>query len=180
VAFDLCKTILAQAALAGMMLVGGPGGPAVALAEGQVVGRVDWGIWVDDDGCMHYWADGGLEGYMVPRRDPETGKPVCLKKSLCRVESTASLFEGTSDTLSDAGRDELSEFFRRTGAFTYAVYARSDAESLTRQEQRRATRRADAISELARGWPGDGQAATADPDVTRVSGERIEIMCFRW
>ena len=26
----------------------------------KVSGQIQWGVWVDDDGCMHWWADGGL------------------------------------------------------------------------------------------------------------------------
>jgi hypothetical protein len=34
-------------------------------------------IWIDRDGCHHWVADGGLEGYMVHRVNPVTGLPVC-------------------------------------------------------------------------------------------------------
>ena len=54
--------------------------PAIAQTSEQRTGKVDWGIWVDGDGCMHWYADGGFEGYMVPRRNPQTGRAVCLKR----------------------------------------------------------------------------------------------------
>ena len=56
----------------------------------QIAGKIEWGIWVDDDGCMHWWADGGLEGYMLDRVHPDTGKPVCLKRNTCMVETPIS------------------------------------------------------------------------------------------
>ena len=36
-----------------------------AQTQPEVKGRIDWGAWIDDDGCMHWWADGGVEGYMA-------------------------------------------------------------------------------------------------------------------
>lgn len=35
------------------------------------------GIYVDPDGCDNWVIDDGVEGYMVRRRDPKTGLPVC-------------------------------------------------------------------------------------------------------
>ena len=49
-----------------------------AQSTPQATARIDWGIWIDPDGCMHWWADGGAEGYMVDRVNPRTGMPVCL------------------------------------------------------------------------------------------------------
>ncbi len=37
--------------------------PQFAAAQsGAISGRVQPGIWIDPDGCMHWVADGGLEG----------------------------------------------------------------------------------------------------------------------
>ena len=70
------------------------------LAQGtpEVAGKIEWGAWIDDDGCMHWWADGGTEGYMVPRRDPKTGKAVCTKPKSCLTESTDTFFSTASAT----------------------------------------------------------------------------------
>lgn len=35
------------------------------------------GIWVDLNGCEHWMIDDGVEGYLTPRFDPRTGRPVC-------------------------------------------------------------------------------------------------------
>ena len=43
---------------------------AMAQAAPTVNGRIDWGVWIDVDGCMHWWADGGVEGYMLDRVNP--------------------------------------------------------------------------------------------------------------
>ncbi|MFM7335023.1 MAG: OmpA family protein, partial [Tabrizicola sp.] len=72
-------------AAAGLCLMSAP----MALAQEEAVtGKIEWGVWIDRDGCQHWWADGGTEGYMVPRRDPKTGKPVCLKQFSCLSDST--------------------------------------------------------------------------------------------
>ena len=80
-------------------------------------GSVNWGLWVDHDGCMHWWADGGLEGYMLDRVDPETGRPVCLDKNVCLVENTDTLFATDSHRLTASGKARLESFFRSAGAF---------------------------------------------------------------
>ncbi|MHA3915275.1 hypothetical protein [Halovulum sp. GXIMD14793] len=33
-------------------------------------------IWIDPDGCQHWWIDDGIEGYMTPRLNRD-GTPVC-------------------------------------------------------------------------------------------------------
>ena len=63
-------------------------GPMAQAEDLPVTGKIEWGVWVDPDGCQHWWADGGTEGYMVPRRDPKTGKAVCTKPKSCLTEST--------------------------------------------------------------------------------------------
>ena len=87
--------------LGGLAFAAGLGGATMALAQNgpEVTGKIEWGVWVDDDGCMHWWADGGIEGYMVPRRNPHTGKPVCLKQTSCLTDSTDTFFATASATL---------------------------------------------------------------------------------
>ncbi len=58
-------------------------GVAGAETEPKVSGKIEWGLWVDADGCQHWWADGGEEGYMVARVNLSTGKPICAAKSTC-------------------------------------------------------------------------------------------------
>lgn len=33
-------------------------------------------IWIDPDGCQHWWIDDGVEGYMTPRQNKD-GTPYC-------------------------------------------------------------------------------------------------------
>ena len=104
----LARWVLGAAAVS-LALAGGA--PLEAQTKPRQVGKIEWGAWIDDDGCMHWWADGGLEGYMVPRRNPQTGKPVCLKKNTCLVENTDTLFATDSAHLTAHGRARLTQFF---------------------------------------------------------------------
>ena len=121
-----------------------------AQTQPEVTGRIDWGAWIDDDGCMHWWADGGVEGYMVPRRNPETGKPVCLKKNTCLVENTDTLFATDSAHLTAPGRARLEQFFRSGGAFGYAIYGHTDSRASEDYNLRLSDRRAGAVAAVFR------------------------------
>jgi outer membrane protein OmpA-like peptidoglycan-associated protein len=123
------KSLLRRAlalAVAGACLVIGP---AALAEEPPVTGKIEWGVWIDRDGCQHWWADGGTEGYMVPRRDPKTGKPVCAKQTSCLTESTDTFFATASATLTATGRSKLETYFRQTGAFSYAIAGHTDSRS---------------------------------------------------
>ncbi|SLN13851.1 hypothetical protein ROJ8625_00425 [Roseivivax jejudonensis] len=56
--------------------------------------ELQWGIWVDPDGCDHWMADDGVEGYQVNRLD-KYGKPVC--SGVAPPTYTAGDFKGGSD-----------------------------------------------------------------------------------
>ncbi|MFN3292195.1 MAG: OmpA family protein [Gemmobacter sp.] len=163
----------------------GPGG-------GQPVqtGRIEWGLWIDPDGCMHWWADGGLEGYMVPRRDPKTGKAVCLKLNTCLVENTDTLFATDSHHLTAQGRQRLEHFFRNAGAFGYAIYGHTDSRASDEYNMRLSERRAKSVAAVAQSvgasverveWFGERQ-----PRATNATAEgmrqnrRVEVVCYRW
>ncbi len=36
------------------------------------------GIWYSPQGCQYWIIDDGVEGYLTPRYNPNTGKPVCV------------------------------------------------------------------------------------------------------
>lgn len=36
------------------------------------------GIWYSPQGCQYWIIDDGVEGYLTPRYNPQTGKPVCV------------------------------------------------------------------------------------------------------
>lgn len=153
-------------------------------------GRIEWGLWIDPDGCMHWWADGGLEGYMVPRRDPATGRAMCLQKDTCLVENTDTLFATDSARVTPQGRARLEHFFRNSGAFGHAIYGHTDIRASDEYNMRLSERRARAVAEVARsvGAPVDriDWFGRRMPRATNATAEgmqlnrRVEIVCYRW
>ena len=87
--------------IGGLAVAVGLAGAVSAQGAPEVAGKIDWGVWVDDDGCMHWWADGGLEGYMLDRVNPKTGKLIDslqatnvgdLRSSVCYDEETEAYY----------------------------------------------------------------------------------------
>jgi outer membrane protein OmpA-like peptidoglycan-associated protein len=165
-------------------------GSARAQAAPEVSGVIEWGIWIDPDGCMNWWADGGTEGYMVSRRDPKTGRPVCLKKNTCLVENTDVLFQSGSATLTGSGRERLARFFRDAGAFGYAIYGHTDSQGGPGLNDRLSTSRAKAVASVARSVGvsverqiGYGESRPIASNATaagRKQNRRVEIVCYKW
>jgi len=166
--------------------------PTDGFSQGQpeIAGRIDWGAWIDDDGCMHWWADGGVEGYMVPRRDPATGKPVCLKRNLCLVENTDMLFATDSAKLTAEGAARLRSFFKSAGAFGYAIYGHTDSRASDEYNMRLSQRRVDAVAGIARsvGAPVERRIGFGErqPRASNATAEgmqqnrRVEVVCYMW
>ena len=168
-----------------------PYSPAEAAAtRGKPVARIDWGIWVDPDGCMHWWADGGLEGYMLDRVNPQTGKPVCLKRNTCLVQNTDTLFATDSHKLTGSGRAYLQQFFQQAGAFGYAVYGHTDARASDEYNLALSQRRAKAVADVARsvgamvereiGFGERQPIATNSTAAGMQQNRRVEVVCYRW
>lgn len=163
---------------------------AEAPPKPKQVGVIEWGAWVDPDGCMHWWADGGQEGYMVPRRDPHTGRPVCLKKNTCLIENTDTLFSSGSANMTASGRARLQDFFRKADAFGYAIYGHTDSRGSDGMNQRLSQRRSAAVAAVARsvgapvereiGYGESRPVATNDTAAGMQRNRRVEIVCYRW
>ena len=152
--------------------------------------RIDWGIWVDPDGCMHWWADGGLEGYMIERVNPRTGKPVCLRQNTCLVENTDTLFATDSAALTAQGRARLDAFFGSIDAFGVAIYGHTDSRASPGYNQRLSERRAAAVAKVARangavverqiGF-GESQPIASNASAAGMQkNRRVEVICYRW
>lgn len=164
--------------------------PVLSQSKPTPVGKIEWGVWVDEDGCMHWWADGGLEGYMVPRRNPHTGKPVCLKKNTCLVEPTDTLFATDSHHLTAAGRKRLESFFRQEGVFGYAIYGHTDSRASHAYNQGLSERRARSVAQVARsvgavverqiGFGETQPIATNTTAAGMQKNRRVEVICYRW
>jgi outer membrane protein OmpA-like peptidoglycan-associated protein len=170
--------------VAGAFLVIG----SMALAEdAPVTGKIEWGVWIDRDGCQHWWADGGTEGYMVPRRDPKTGKPVCLKQTSCLTESTDTYFATASATLTATGRSKLETYFRQTGAFSYSIAGHTDSRGSDAYNQGLSEARASTVAAVARsvgavveevvGYGESQPAASNGTSSGMATNRRVEVLC---
>ena len=156
----------------------------------QIAGKIEWGIWVDDDGCMHWWADGGLEGYMLDRVHPDTGKPVCLKRNTCMVGNTDQLFATDSAQLTTTGRRRLTDFFSNAGAFGYAIYGHTDSRASDEYNISLSQRRAKSVADVARSTGamvereiGYGERQPIASNTTAAGmqkNRRVEVVCYRW
>lgn len=186
-----------KSAVGAIALATGVLGAAGVLAQGlaptvapKVAGKITWGIWVDDDGCQHWWADGGLEGYMLDRVNPKTGKPVCLAKNTCLTENTDTLFATDSAKLTAEGRRRLTAFFRNAGAFGYAIYGHTDARASDEYNMRLSDRRAKAVGAVARsvgavverqiGFGERQPIATNSTAAGMAKNRRVEVVCYTW
>ena len=74
----LVTTALATLALAGCA-VDRPVGPHKSQEGRQDLADLRAGIWISPHGCQYWIIDDGAEGYMSPRFDPITGRPVCTR-----------------------------------------------------------------------------------------------------
>lgn len=178
------------------------GGAAVAasalvftatLASAQqsvtVTGRVEPGLWVDPDGCLHWVADGGLEGYMEGRVNPHNGMPVCLDVNTCAVANSDVLFHTDSARLTHAGRAQLQQFFSSAGAFAYAIYGHTDSRASDEYNIRLSQRRAASVANVARsvgarvareiGYGERRPVAPNDSAANMQLNRRVEIVCYR-
>jgi len=157
--------------------------------QAEVTARIRPTIWIDPDGCMHWAADGGWEGYMVHRVNPQTGMPVCLQMNTCLVENTDALFATDSHNLTAHGRARLAHFFQNAGAHAYAVYGHTDSRASDEYNMRLSQRRARTVADLARSQGkhvarelGFGERAPIATNATAegmARNRRVEIVCYR-
>lgn len=162
--------------------------PMATAQDGPAIsGKIEWGVWIDADGCQHWWADGGTEGYMVPRRDPKTGKPVCLKQTSCLSESTDAFFATASATLTATGRKELEDFFRQNEAFSYSIAGHTDSRGSDAYNQGLSEARAAAVAAVAQSVGAAVDSVTgygeSQPSATNATAKgmaknrRVEVLC---
>lgn len=163
----------------------------MASAQGTVTitGRVEPGLWVDPDGCLHWVADGGIEGYMEGRVNPHTGMPICLDVNTCAVANNDVLFHTDSARLTHSGRQQLAQFFQSAGAFAYAIYGHTDSRASDEYNIRLSQRRAAAVAGVARSVGarvareiGYGERRPIASNATAAGmqqNRRVEIVCYR-
>jgi outer membrane protein OmpA-like peptidoglycan-associated protein len=181
---------VACVAVAGVTVVGVAG----AETEPKVSGKIEWGLWVDADGCQHWWADGGEEGYMVARVNPSTGKPICAAKSTCLVADADTVFATGSADLSTEGRESLTEFFKQQGESdtraSFAISGHTDSRGSAAANQALSERRATTVADLARSLgarverqTGYGESQPVASNATAAGmqkNRRVEVVCYKW
>lgn len=162
---------------------------AQAQTTVTVTGTVNPTIWIDPDGCMHWAADGGVEGYMEGRVNPQTGMPVCMAVNTCATANADVLFATDSARLTHAGRQQLENFFRGAGAFAYAIYGHTDSRASDEYNIRLSQRRAESVAGVARSVGarvarqiGYGERRPVAPNNSAANmqqNRRVEIVCYR-
>lgn len=162
---------------------------ASAQQSVTVTGRVEPGLWVDPDGCLHWVADGGLEGYMEGRVNPHNGMPVCLDVNTCAVANSDVLFHTDSARLTHSGQAQLRQFFSSAGAFAYAIYGHTDSRASDEYNMNLSQRRAASVASVARsagarvareiGYGERRPVAPNDSAANMQQNRRVEIVCYR-
>ena len=164
-------------------------GAAAAQSTGPITGTVEPTIWIDPDGCMHWIADGGVEGYMEGRVNPSNGMPICMDMNTCAVANTDTLFATDSHHLTAAGRTHLEQFFSGAGAFAYAIYGHTDSRASDEYNMGLSQRRAASVAAVARSVGGRvareigyGERRPLVPNTSAANmqqNRRVEIVCYR-
>lgn len=177
------------------LVVFGAAAPATAqlsmtAERGQESGRIQWGVWIDPDGCMHWMADGGIEQYQVNRLDPKTGRPVCMKINTCFEGNTDAMFHTDSFRLTDSARQRLQQVFSQDGVFGYAVYGHTDSRASMEYNQRLSEHRARAVADVGRsvgamiereiGFGETRPVASNSTHAGMAQNRRVEVICYRW
>jgi outer membrane protein OmpA-like peptidoglycan-associated protein len=126
---------------------------------------------------------------MVPRRDPKTGKPVCVKPKSCLTASTDTFFATASASLTAAGRAKLEEFFSHAEAYSFSIEGHTDSRGTDEYNQALSEARAKAVADVARsvgavidsevGLGEKQPVATNDTDAGMAKNRRVEVMCMK-
>lgn len=163
--------------------------PVAAQSVGGITGTVEPTIWIDPDGCLHWAADGGVEGYMEGRVNPENGMPVCMEVNTCSVTNTDTLFRTDSARLMPGAREGLEQFFRSAGAYAYAIYGHTDSRASDEYNMGLSQRRAASVAAVARSVGarvareiGYGERRPVAPNTSAANmqqNRRVEIVCYR-
>ena len=164
--------------------------PAAAQERGEPSGLIQWGVWVDPDGCMHWMADGGAEQYQVNRLDPNTGRPICMKVNTCFVGAADTMFYTDSAQLTGSAREELEAVFTQGGVHGFAVYGHTDSRASEDYNEILSEHRARAVANVGRdvgaliereiGFGETRPVASNASAAGMAQNRRVEVICYRW
>lgn len=145
-------------------------------------------IWVDPDGCEHWVMDDGVEGYMTPHTNRQ-GIPVCRRGNVCGVMNSDQFFATNSHHISNAGRQQLAQFFQSSSASAYIIAGHTDSRASDAYNMRLSYNRANSVAAVARSTGariadvrGYGERMPRASNGTRTGmaqNRRVEIICIR-
>ncbi len=146
------------------------------------------GIWIDPDGCEHWVLDDEISGYMSPHLTRD-GLPVCNRGTTCGVLPSDQFFATNQHTISAAGRQKLTEFFKSTQAQSFAISGHTDSSASDAYNMALSQRRADAVAAIARsagvnvaevvGYGERKPRATNATTAGMAQNRRVEIVCIQ-
>ena len=100
------------------------------------------------------------------------------------------LFATDSAKLTADGRRYLTDFFRKEGAFGYAVYGHTDSRASDEYNMALSQRRAKAVADVARsvgavvereiGYGERSPAVPNDSAANMKKNRRVEVVCYKW
>lgn len=184
------RNALAVLAAGAMALAGAFIAPQEVRAQTQqrtVVGeRYVPTIWVDPDGCEHWVMDDGAEGYMTPHVSRQ-GIPVCRRGNLCGVMDSDQFFATDKYSISAAGKQRLSEFFRSANAGGYIITGHTDSRASDAYNMRLSENRANSVARVGRstgakiveirGYGERQPRASNSTAAGMAENRRVEIIC---
>ena len=150
-------------------------------------------IWTDPNGCQHWVIDDGVEGYMSPRLDKATGRPVCPGRQPAAPAQTITLgadalFDTDKAALRAEAVAELNDFgakAKRLGKRRIFIQGHTDSRASDAYNLALSKRRARAVADylqknygLVAQIEGRGEAdpvASNATDEGRQANRRVEI-----
>ncbi|MEM8699036.1 MAG: OmpA family protein [Pseudomonadota bacterium] len=145
--------------------------------------------WRDPNGCFHWIADDGFEGYMSSRLAP-SGAPVCEGQAPTPTSLTLAadaLFDVDSSELKPEAVEKLTEFFElmnKVGKSRISVIGHTDSDGTEPYNLALSLRRAQSVAafgdtfEIASLIDGKGETQPVAPNDTRenkAKNRRVEI-----
>ncbi|MEM7505734.1 MAG: OmpA family protein [Pseudomonadota bacterium] len=164
------------------------GAPARALAQRFTAQTLLATVWRDPNGCFHWAADDGFEGFMSPRLQSD-GRPVC-EGNAAPVNLTLAadaLFDVNSAKLKPAAVEKLTNFFelmQKTGKSKIAVTGHTDSDGSEAYNRDLSVRRAASVAKFGSNYgvnaviDGKGESEPAASNATaagKAQNRRVEI-----
>ncbi len=161
--------------------------------DSHALSNMQAAVWTDPNGCQHWIIDDGTEGYLTPRLEKATGRPVCPGRQAPAPAETITL---DADALFDTDRSdlrleavaELNDFgakAQQLGKKRLFIVGHTDSRASDAYNQRLSERRARSVADylstnfgLVAQIEGKGESAPVESNATaagRQANRRVEI-----